>query len=257
MLLEQVEEVEDRFVEVREDRAREGVTTPFGLILNVESEAGFPLKFTRLEKAATANRPEVSVLNIRQQDTDDGLITKAAVFVPDGQLVDLVRKIRSYADPKKDGKYAPANAELLENISRIGVAALEALWTDHDILVARGELVWWECWVRRSQDRDWLDQFLTECQRLNIEVDEARLVLPDHLILLIHATREQIEDSIDLLNTLSEVRKPRPCSYELMELAGDYQQDLIDDALERIFWPRADASAVCLIVPVSTQATLF
>ncbi|MCR4308152.1 MAG: S8 family peptidase [Candidatus Berkelbacteria bacterium] len=251
MLLEQVQEVREEFENVRAEREDAGIATPFGLILNVESEAGFPLKFTSLERAATANRPEVSLLNVRQQTTEEGLITKAAIFVPDGQLVDLAGKIERYADPDRDrgtiDDPVPANAELVGNISRIGVAALDALWTDPEALVERGEPVWWECWLKRSQVQDWLDLFLTECRQLEIEVDPGRLILPDHIILLIHTNREQIENSIELLNSLAEVRKPRPCSYDLAALAGIDQHEWVDDAVDRIVWPSGGAAAVCLL----------
>lgn len=248
----QLSHVEEAFETIKTQREEQNVTRGFGLILAITSRPGFPLKFTSFEQEPTSTKKGIVVLNIRQEQTPQGLVTKTALFVPFGRLDVLSKKVDAYADSTKDGKADkhgvrhPKNEALLANVARIGVAALEALWTDPAPLPEGDPLQWWEMWIRRA-DGDWETQFAEECDRLGIEVPAQRLLLPDHVILLANATRPQLEGSLDLLNTLAEIRKPRPCSVGLTDLPGTEQQEWIEEALDRIEWPGENAPAVCLI----------
>jgi hypothetical protein len=178
--------------------------------------------------------------------------TSAAILVPYGQLHFLAKKVADYANPAKDGKErkdgtrSPRNASLLNNIALIGVAALEALWTDPEPIPTNNDPGWWEMWIRRD-DAGCENRFDTEQRRLGLVLKEPRLKLPDPVVVIVKASRSQIEGSLDLLNTLAEVRKPRACNLGLTELRGPDQREWIQEALERIKWPSRDSPAVCLI----------
>lgn len=251
-LQRQLAGIEQAFETVREERKAQNLGGEFGLVLNITSEPDYPLKFTSFEQGPTRTQHGLTVLNIRHEDTTGGMITKIALFVPFGRLNIIVNKVQSYADPGRDGdpdKHGvrhPKNEELLTNVARIGVAALDALWTDPDPLPDAGAPHWWEMWIRR-EDGAWESQFITECARLEIVVQTQRLVLPDHVILIAKATRQQLESSLNLLNTLAEIRKPRPCSLGLTRLSDLEQHDWLDETLERIDWPSLGAPAVCVI----------
>src|SRR3546814_6170306 len=59
---------------------------------------------------------------------------QATVFVPDGKLGFFLKRIEAYRDtdtpPRKDGITRPKNQDLVDSISHIRLAALEALWKD-------------------------------------------------------------------------------------------------------------------------------
>jgi hypothetical protein len=245
--------VQQEFERVEQERHEEDLSSDFGLILNVVSEPGFPLVYESLEKAPTANAEGIALLNIRREQTAQGEVTKAAIFVPHGQLSILEKKITEYADPTKDSRDRqgnvtnPRNAPLLNNIHSISAAAVDALWTDPDPLPKAEEVIWFELWIRRDDQEDWQAQLIAECERLEIEVPDQTLVLPDHIIMIGQGTRDQLESSLDLLNCLSEIRKSRPCSVGLSDLSGLEQEEWIDEAYERIQWPADDAPAVCLL----------
>jgi hypothetical protein len=251
-LKRQFEAVDAEFESVAAAREDQGLGMDFGLVLNVVSQPGFPLKFISFEQEPTRNLKGIVVLNVRQQTTSRGTITKVALFVPFGRLTTLLRKVEAYADPSKDGKpdnqghRHPKNEELLANVASVGVAALEALWTDPYPLPAENIPTWWEMWVRRA-DGPWEDRFLSECGRLGIEVPDQRLVLPDHVIFIARTDRSQLETSLDLLNTLAEIRMPRPCSVGITDLTSTEQHEWIAEALDRIEWPGEDAPAVCIV----------
>lgn len=252
-LQRQVAAVEQDFKRIADERQADGLTSEFGLILNVASEPGFPLAYGSLEKLPTRDADGITLLNVRYEQTPQGEVTKAAIFVPHGQLDALEKKINDYADSSKDSRdndgnvTNPRNAPLLNNIHSISSAAVDALWTDPDPLPELNEIVWFEMWIRREDRNDWKTQLLEECSRLEIEVPDQTLVLPDHVIVIGRGSRSLLESSLDLLNCLSEIRKARPCSVGLTDLTGLEQEEWIDDALQRIQWPADDAPAVCLL----------
>jgi hypothetical protein len=249
----QVTAVQQEFERVEQERHEEDLSSDFGLILNVVSEPGFPLVYESLEKAPTANAEGIALLNIRREQTAQGEVTKAAIFVPHGQLSILEKKITEYADPTKDSKDRqgnvtnPRNAPLLNNIHSISAAAVDALWTDPDPLPRAEDVVWFELWIRRDDQEDWQAQLSRECELLEMEVPDQTLILPDHIIMIGRGTRAQLESSLDLLNCLSEIRKARPCNVGLTDLNGLEQEEWIDEAYECIDWPADDAPAVCLL----------
>lgn len=252
-LQRQVAAVEQEFAQLATERQSVGLASEFGLILNVTSAPDYPLSYESLEKASTRNTGGITLLNIRYEQTPQGEVTKAAIFVPHGQLNALKAKITDYANSAKDRKdkkgnvIGPSNAKLLNNIHSISSAAVEALWTDPDPVPTPRELVWFELWIRRDDRTDWYRQLLEECARLEIEVKDQTLRLPDHIVVIGQGTRERLEASLDLLNCLSEVRKARPCSVGLTDLTGLEQEEWIDEALSRIQWPGDEAPAVCLL----------
>lgn len=251
-LKKQFEAFEEAFKDARAEREAKDLGRDFGLVLNISSRPDYSLKFTSFEQAATKKKDGITVLNVRREKTAAGIVTNVALFVPFGRLDVLSKKVDAYSDaskdskPDKDGIKHPKNEELLANVARIGIAAIEALWTDPEPLPKSETSCWWELWVRRGE-RDWEDQLNAECTRLDIEVPDQRLVLPDHIVLIARATRTQLESSLDLLNTLAEIRKPRPCSVGLTDLTTVEQHEWIDEALERIVWPGTDAPAICVI----------
>jgi hypothetical protein len=245
--------VQRDFESFENQRREDGLSSDFGLILNVVSAPDFPLPYESLEKAATRDADGITLLNVRREHTSLGEITKVAIFVPHGQLHVLQEKINDYADPAKDSRNRqgqvtnPRHAPLLNNIEAISTAAMDALWTDPDALPEAGEPCWFELWIRREDRMNWYAQLLAECARLEIEVPERMLVLPDHIVIIAQATRQQLEQSLDLLNCLSEIRKARPCCVGLTDLTGLEQEEWIDEALTRIQWPDDNAPAVCLL----------
>jgi hypothetical protein len=250
-LQRQLAPIEQEFLQVEQDRKQQGLSSDFGLILNVTSEPGYPLEYGSLEKLPTKKALGITLLNIRHEKTRQGEVTKAAIFVPHGQLKALEKKIKDYAAKDRRNKKGeitgPYHKKLLNNIHSISIAALEALWTDPEPLPAPQDSVWFEFWIRRDDRTDWHHQLLAEADRLEIQLKEDTLLLPDHIVVIGRATRERIESSLDLLNTLSEVRRARPCSVGLTDLNGLEQEEWIDEALTRIQWPADDAPAVCLL----------
>jgi hypothetical protein len=243
-LRKQIEAVETQITALEESRIEQGLPAQVDLILELESAPDFPLSADHLHALTAGTNGTISLLHARPFSVDAGPEhTIAVLHVKYGSLHFLVDKVRRYQDEmtKKGNTPNP----WLANIERIGVAALSALWTDLEHLPQDNERHWWELWVRREPST--LKEFDLVILRLEIQQRAERLTLPDHVIVVAQATRAQLETSLDLLNTLAEVRRARPCSIGLSDLRGSEQEEWIDEALNRVELPAANAPAVCLL----------
>lgn len=176
---------------------------------------------------------------------DDGLVfTRILLHAPYGSLPLLAEKIRRYGDDLTSDGNLPN--PWVANLQRIVRAALEALWTDTDPLPEDSELHWWQLWIRRFPPNN-IIEFEHFARAADVQVKLERLNLPEHIVVIARASRAQLESSLDLLNTLAEVRSARSCHYELSDLAGDEQYEWVDAALTRITLPRDTAPAVCVL----------
>jgi hypothetical protein len=210
-----------------------------GLLLNVESEPGFELQVQSLERL----RSGITLLNVRKKKNARGQrYVEAAIFVPYGKLHILENQVARYEQTASQEK--PRNEKLLANIRSIRLAAVEALWTEDEPLPSLDENRWWEVWIRRPGE--WEESFDAECQRLNLEIS-GRIVLPEHVVRLVKATRRQLESSLPVLNCLAEVRRPRVCSLRFTEMSGPEQRERVEQAIARVQWPGANAPAVCVL----------
>lgn len=218
----------------------------YGLILQIESEPGFPLKVESFDQIrATRKRDSIELLNYQTIGSGEKEVTMAAVFVPYGKLYYFEGKIANYG--KGNPRKGPMTGDdLWANVRSIGYAALEALWTEKMPLPGPDMDCWWEVWIRRG-GFDWEEQFLVECMENGIQTGGSRLQLPEHAIRLVHATREQLEGSLALLNCLAEVRSPRTCSLPFVEMPVEEQAEWQEEALGRIAFAPEAAGAVCLL----------
>ena len=255
-LLRQIEEIQEQFEEKLSERVGLDEDSRFGLLLEVVSEPGYPLQFTSLTQGHSKRNDGIYLLNVRRSGPSGREITKASILVPYGRLDILENKIRAYAEPERDtekgdGTRTPKNTKLLANIRSIRVAALEALWTEPEPLPPHGEEQNWELWVSREPRAETAPSFEAQFEKvsgqLGLAVNTERLRLPDHVVITVRARREDLENSLDLLNTLTEVRAVHPCAVDLNDLPGIEQREWIDEALERVRAPGAHSPAVCLL----------
>lgn len=122
-LLRRFDELREESESIIEEQKAFGIDAGNGICIQFESEPDFELKFESLE----AIRSGIELLAVQRRDNK----TFATVFVPEGKLDILTRKIADYLDPEKNTKKGkPKNRVLVESISEIQKAVLEALWTD-------------------------------------------------------------------------------------------------------------------------------
>ncbi len=219
-----------------------GIDAVNGIYLQFESEPDFELTFERLEALSSG----IELLAVKQVENK----TLATVFVPDGKLDILTRKLADYLNPAKDSpKGAPKNKPLIESIASIQQAVLETLWTDaREELPGDCEAIWWEVWLRADDDPNAYLQFFKEhASRLEIMVEDAALNFPDRTVVAAYATRAQMGKSVKLLNCIAELRKAKDTADFFTSMPRNEQFTWINDILPHLTPPAADSPAVCLL----------
>lgn len=230
-----------------------GFDEGLGIYLTFESEPNFDLKFESLD----VTRSGIELCTVRT--TQDNR-TQAVVFVPDGKLDLFLRKIRAYRDrmttPKEEGAPTrPLNQDLVEGISSISLAALEALWTEPDTPFPPADvLLTWEVWLRRDRGIDQLARLRQHAAAFNLTVGDQSVSFVDRKIVLIGGTAANLSRSIDILGMIAEVRLPKTTAAFFTEMTALEQQQWIDDLAGRITAPAAGAPYVCIFDTGVTHA---
>jgi len=121
LLVGELTSIEKSVPEIVRDQKAFGLGAFNGIYLSFESEPDFDLKFDSLEFQPSG----IELCSVKRADNR----TIATVFVPEGKLVYFLNKITAYRDEDTD-KGKPKKKQLVESISHVRLAALEALWTD-------------------------------------------------------------------------------------------------------------------------------
>lgn len=227
----------------RQEQQEFGLEDGYGIYLTFESDPGFELKFESLE----ATRSGIELCSLKTTDR-----TLATVFVPDGKLGIFLNKIAAYRDsqtkPRTEGGVArPKNQDLVESISDIKLAALEALWTETDVPFPDTDAaIWWEVWLRTSTEVDHLARLREHAQALNLAVGENNIRFVDRIVVLVRGTRVDLARSIEVLGMVAELRLPKTAASFFTNMSGMEQQDWVDDLVGRAVPPPADATYICL-----------
>ncbi len=226
-------------------------TDDAGVTLEIKGEPNYPLN----TKAFDAPRFGLTLLNVReittpQPEGDPVITTVATVFVGNGKLKYLVKRVADYAtkDTKRDH---PKNEELIANIAAIGLAAIDAYWTSKHPLPGLDESTWWEVWIRAggsSEKREiYEDAVIQSAERLAMEVKAGRLRLPEHTVILLRTTRRILSSAVAVLNFVSELRYPALTAAIFAEQSLRVHFEAVNDLIGRRVLPHDDSPAVCIL----------
>lgn len=225
-----------------EAQHRETPEIPAGVYLQFESEPGFELASESLAREASG----IELLSVVQQGTR----SIATVFVPEGKLEHFEQLVRAYLENERADTGKPANQRLVNNIARIRLATTRGLWSDHpDLYPADPDLaIWWEIWLRVGEDREaFVRLFREHGTRIGLELPARELRFLERTVIAARGSLRQLTKSVLLLNSVAELRRLKGPARFFLNLRAAEQREWIDDALERITWPGADAPAVCLL----------
>ena len=238
-LLDNLNTLKPLFSQRRAARAAFELAVPNGITIEFRSAPGFDLAFEKLDLA----RSHIELLNVREID---GAFL-ATCYVPDGKLDVLVRKVTAYIN--EITRYnKPKNAELVESIQSIGLATIEALWTDEEPMPEGNGHHWWEIWIRTAElsAPDSYNRFLAAAQILNVHVAQQRLEFPERVVTTVRASRQQLSQVVDLLNLIAEIRNADRPPVVPHELALPVQDVIVDSLAGRIEVEGDDVSVAIL-----------
>ena len=227
----------------REAQQDAGMVDGLGLRLEFESFPDIQLAFESLAR----ERSGIELFNVRHEENR----TLATVFVPDGKLVIFENLISAYLDESRDTKTGPRNHRLLNAISSIRAATLEALWTDTAEFPSKEQgLIWWEVWLPVRGDRGaTMDWFRERAGVQDIEVAQGELIFPERRVLLARASVEQMQQSMVTLNSIAELRRPKETAEFFDSLPAEEQVEWLDDLLRqtRFGTESSERPYVCLL----------
>jgi len=164
-----------------------------------------------------------------------------------GSIIYFLKKITQYQSENTD-KDQPKHRELVESISAIKLAAIDALWTDERELLPNTEQpIWWEVWLRHSGKFDYEAFVRDHGQQLGLRVSAESIHFLDRTIILVFGTREQISHSIHLLGAIAELRKAKDTADFFTGMARQDQRAWIEQTLENLTPPPNDAPSVCIL----------
>jgi len=213
-----------------------GSPVTFDLILNPD------LSLDSLEDRTSG----IELLSFRSTGKEAGVAT---VFVPEGRLEVFERKLRDYLNPEKITKKGlRRNQALIHSIERIRRTVLEDLWTDPVREFPGEEPGWWEVWVRNQAG---IDRFRSHAGRLGITTGRQILRFPDRTVVLAHATVGQMALSVELLDSVAELREARlarvAAGTEFFGMDPQTVAERIESLANRTRSPLDGCPAVCLL----------
>lgn len=240
----------NRAVELGHERIAFGLDADESICIEFVGEAGYDLAVRSLEHAGQG----IELLVTRQRDN----IVSATVYVPPGKVDYFIQRVERYLE-EDTSTGTPKHRPLVEGISDVRVALLEAFWSDVPSLMPHPEVdLWWEVWLRGGSGlehtasdahEDILTSFRDYAVRVGLGLGDAQTILrfPERLVLLVRGTLEQMARSVELLNCIAELRLARVRVEDFLALSSLEQAVWVHDLRQRTSPPALDAPAVCLL----------
>jgi len=178
----------------------------------------------------------------------------ATIYVPEGKLVNFVRKIERYENENYAlGRQRPKNENLVAVISGIRFPVLRSFWTDDENLFpsSNTERIWWEVWIRVEPSEnpdDAFASFVATTADSNLQISQHAIKFPERLVFLAHGSAlDWTRLFVPLLDRIAEFRKAKEIPTEFLCLSHQEQRTFVDDLAGRLVSPDANAPSVCLL----------
>lgn len=229
-----------------EEQTDLGITDAQGIYVSFLSAPNFDLRFESLDLA----RSGVELCTVKTTSDNRQLAT---VFVPDGKLSLFINRVESYRDEmtkprKEDGPTRPKHQDLVESISDIRLAALEALWTEPEMAFPNtAHPINWELWLRTDGKVNQLERLREHAQQFDLTVGNQVIGFVDRTIVIVRATAANLSRSVDILGMIAELRIPRTTAGYFAGLPSIEQQAWLDNLTGRLQPAPAEAPYVCIL----------
>ena len=229
----------DRFSELRRSH---GIVRDGGLYLQFNGVPDFDLPF---ESLAT-ERSGIVLLAAKQSQYGD----VATIFVPNNKIQLLGRKIDRYQNDEVVGGRRPKNEPLVANIESIGLAQLDALWTDDIEVLPTGinEQFWAEVWFRVDDGLETPDEIRAVFQLAGLTQGQGQIDFPERRVVPVFGNRQQFSEALMLVNSIAELRRVKDTSAFFHAEPQNWQALWVDSLSERIVLSAHESPPrVCLL----------
>lgn len=214
-----------------------------GVYVMFESFPGIELAVEKLDSRQGKIHPELVSVQIVQVDGDP--VERATVWIPEGKLGYFLSRLDKYVETAEEEK--TRHADLVDRVRSIGLASLEAFWTDTpNEFPSRDQRVWWEVWLRRRDDQE-VERLSSFAGASEIRVGPQTLGFADRVVVLVEATAEELAAALNVLDDLAELRKPRePAALIALEPPED-QAEWTQQLADRTLPAPSGAPAACVV----------
>ena len=220
----------------------QNLQSPIGITVTFTSFSGVEL----LVKNLASPKHQIEVTNVKYVADK----VQASIFIPQDKFFVLEDKIQAYIDERRsnDGKVRDYK-NLINAIETIHVSLLKSLWMENTDLPDLGIQTWWELWLPIREDRKKVyEDVKMLCQHLKIEMADSILYFPEHTIILVKATGEQLSQSLHLLARINEIHKPQEFASFFDNLSNKEQREWAKDLIDRLVMPTKDnIPYVCIL----------
>ncbi|MEO5350499.1 MAG: S8 family peptidase [Magnetococcus sp. YQC-3] len=247
-MLSQLSTLREYAASLRSEQERFADDMELGIQIEFRCPPDIDLVIESLDRA----KQGIELLNVQRDEKG----TRATVFVPDGKLNVFEKLLLDYMeqDTKPSKTYPsgrPKNQDLVETIQEIRASALESLWTDNpEVMPQRDdEAIWWEVWLTPRRNRAvTLQRFCTLVETIGFIVAPGALHFLERIVLLMHGSKQQIKDSMMLLNSVAELRRAKETAEFFDDLPQHEQGEWVDELLSRTHYSTdGDMPCVCIL----------
>lgn len=218
---------------------------------------GYKLKFDQLND--NRKNENYLILNIKEESDEENEKLKrykVTVILKEGGISHFIKKIKDFQtkfSKKRNGQFTdkPLGNDLFSNIEDIKIATLEAFWTDGNTnkFPKSEDKVWWEVWFRRSRYEENEEIILSQIKSSNLVLGQSKsLYFKEHVVRLIYGSALELSESLFLLDSLAELRKPQVINDFITHSNITYseEREWLDDLKKRTF-----------VLPVDEEDKIF
>lgn len=218
---------------------------------------GYRLKLDQLND--NGKNENYLILNIREEsnESNEKLIRyKVTVILKEGGISHFIKRIGDFQtknSKNRDGNFTdkPLGNDLFANIEDIKIATLEAFWTDGATykFPNSDEKVWWEVWFRRNRYEENEKKILSQIESSNLILGQSKsLYFKEHVVRLIFGTASELSESLFILDSLAELRKPQVINDFIThsDITFEGESEWLEDLKNRTF-----------VIPVEEENRIF
>lgn len=216
--------------QIDDDRSAVSLQSRDGIYVEFRNLPGYDLKVESLE----SRRDGIKLLNIREKKIDGSTERIATVFIPRAKRNIFLDKLKKYmTEETKKGK--PKNASLIDGIEDINQAILESFWAESErVWIPGDEPKWCEIWLSSDSDDVYKDFISIIENKIKIEIKENSIKFPERRVVLVNATRENLQQIINSCSYIAEMRRASEAIVFFVDIENSDQVDWSRDLLDRL-----------------------
>jgi hypothetical protein len=224
----------------KRSQAPKSITEEFGIYVEVTSAAKTSFPIEKLDNK------DFILCGLKSE----GDCEVAVLFIPGKKRSSFVRKIEEYLNPNKDSKKGPRNQALINVIETIKIANLHSFWTDdpNEFPQDNKQEIWLELWLsKRENIQDPILIANSLAQRLNAKVSNASLGFYHDIVILIKTSISKLEEALELIANLSEIRKAKEVPEFILRLNPKEQSEWADNILNQVSLDKNISTTICIL----------